>query len=360
MTSASTLTQPALTDESATAEFPFLDHEKVNISTGARSGLTIIVAVHSTTLGPALGGCRVWSYSGWGEALADALRLSRGMTSKNALAGLQLGGGKSVIVLEPGQQLTGELRRNAFLDLGDAVEALGGAYLTAEDVGTTAADMAVVSEVTEHAVGLPADQGGLGDPGAYTARGVYSALRETLRRTHGSTDPKGRKITIVGLGHVGSALAERLAAEGAVLTLSDINEAKRELASGLGADWVAPADAHRVPADVFMPAGVGGMLSPQVIDELEVAAVVGPANNQLARADGAEQLAARGILYAPDYLVNAGGVLYLGAEDDTIDERIARIDAIGDTLSRVFDEAESRGITTVVAADNLVNELLGK
>ncbi|WP_084766788.1 Glu/Leu/Phe/Val dehydrogenase dimerization domain-containing protein [Leucobacter komagatae] len=339
---------------------PFLDHEKVNISTGKRSGLTIIVAVHSTKLGPALGGCRVWSYGDWSEALADALRLSRGMTSKNALAGLDLGGGKSVIVLEPGQQLTGELRRNAFLDLGDAVEALGGAYLTAEDVGTTAADMAVVSELTEHAVGLPADQGGLGDPGEYTARGVYSALRETLRRTHGTPDAAGRKITIVGLGHVGSALATRLAGEGAILTLSDINDQKQALARELGADWVAPADAHRVPADVFMPAGVGGMLSPRVIDELDTSAVVGPANNQLAEADGAEQLAARGILYAPDYLVNAGGVLYLGAKDDSIEDRIARIDAIGDTLARVFDEAASQGITTVEAADNLVNALLRK
>ncbi|MFD1202834.1 Glu/Leu/Phe/Val dehydrogenase dimerization domain-containing protein [Leucobacter albus] len=351
---------PAPTLSERPTVFPLFDHEQVNISTGKRSGLTIIVAVHSTKLGPALGGCRVWSYDSWGEAAADALRLSRGMTSKNALAGLPLGGGKSVIVLAPGQQLTGELRRQAFLDLGDAVEALGGSYLTAEDVGTTAADMAVVAELTAHAVGLPADQGGLGDPGEYTARGVYSALRETLRRTHGTAETAGRKITIVGLGQVGSALATRLAGEGAELTLSDINDAKQELARELGAAWVSPADAHRVPADVFMPAGVGGMLSPRVIDELDTRAVVGPANNQLAEADGAEQLAARGILYAPDYLLNAGGVIYLGAEGDTIDERIARIDAIGETLGSVFDEAERSGVTTVAAADTLVNALLAK
>lgn len=340
--------------------FPHLDHEHVNISTGKRSGLTIIVAVHSTVLGPALGGCRVWSYANWGEALTDALRLAQGMTSKNALAGLAAGGGKSVIVLAPGQVLTGEERRNAFLDLGDAVEALGGAYKTAEDVGTTAEDMAVVAERTEHVVGLPQDQGGLGDPGDFTARGVHAALLEALRRLHGAADARDRKITIVGLGHVGSALARRLADEGAQLTLSDINEGKRQLAEELGASWVEPAEAHRVPADVFMPAGVGGMLSPTVIDELATVAVVGPANNQLAQADGAEQLAARGILYAPDYLVNAGGVIYLGADGDTMDERIARIDAIGATLARVFDEAAEQQVTTVAAADRLVAGMLAR
>lgn len=339
---------------------PLFEHEHVNISTGARSGLTIIVAVHSTVLGQALGGCRVWSYGDWTEALADALRLAQGMTSKNALAGLAAGGGKSVIVLAPGQVLTGQQRRDAFLDLGDAVEALGGAYRTAEDVGTTAADMAVVAERTAHVVGLPQDQGGLGDPGDYTARGVHSALLEALRRTHGEASAKGRKITIVGLGHVGSSLAKRLATEGAQLTLSDINEAKQELARELGASWVEPALAHTVPADVFMPAGVGGMLSPSVIDELAAGAVVGPANNQLAQADGAEQLAARGILYAPDYLVNAGGVIYLGADGDTIETRIERIDAIGETLSRIFDEAAEQGLTTVAAADRLVQGMIAR
>ncbi|KAM9863573.1 Glu/Leu/Phe/Val dehydrogenase family protein [Leucobacter sp. BZR 635] len=351
-------TSTGTTGDASQTLFGF-NHEHLNITTGPRSGLTIIIAVHNTVLGPALGGCRVWNYATTDEAVADALRLASGMTSKNALAGLAAGGGKSVIALAPGQKLTGEQRRDAFLDLGDAVEALGGAYLTAEDVGTTADDMAVVAERTAHAVGLPADQGGLGDPGDFTARGVHAALLEALRRTHGEADARGRKITIVGLGHVGSALARRLADEGAVLTLSDINEGKRELANDLGASWVLPAEAHRVPADVFMPAGVGGMLSPTVIDELDTVAVVGPANNQLAEANGAEQLAGRGILYAPDYLVNAGGVLYLGAAGD-LEEKLTRIDAIGSTLAQVFDEASAQGITTVAAADRIVEGMLAK
>lgn len=359
MTPASTLATSADSTAAASQSLTGFTHEHLNVSTGPRSGLTIIIAVHSTVLGPALGGCRVWNYGSWDEAVADALRLSSGMTSKNALAGLAAGGGKSVIALAPGQKLEGDQRRDAFLDLGDAVEALGGAYMTAEDVGTTAADMAVVAERTAHAVGLPEDQGGLGDPGDFTARGVHSALLEALRRTHGAADARDRKITIVGLGHVGSSLARRLADEGAQLTLSDINESKRELAAELGAEWVEPAAAHLVPADVFMPAGVGGMLSPQVIDELDTAAVVGPANNQLAEPNGAEQLAGRGILYAPDYLVNAGGVLYLGAEGD-LDARLARIDAIGGTLARVFDEAHEQGITTVAAADRVVEGMLAR
>lgn len=338
--------------------FATFDHEQLTVATGTRSGLTIAVALHSTALGPALGGCRLWSYNSRDEAVADALRLSEGMTSKNALAGLSSGGGKAVIALAPGQTLSPEERHAAFLDLGDIVEKLGGLYKTAEDVGTTAADMASVSERTKHVVGLPAGQGGLGDPGAYTARGVHAALQETLRRLTGETSASGRRITIVGLGHVGSALATQLASEGAHLTLSDINTAKKSLADELGAEWVSPETAHTVEADVFMPAGVGGMLTAKVISELNTRAVVGPANNQLAEPSGAEALAAREILYAPDYLVNAGGVIYLGAEDASIDEKIERIDAIGQTLSEVFDEAQASGITTIEAADRLVQQRL--
>ncbi|QHC61208.1 Glu/Leu/Phe/Val dehydrogenase family protein [Rathayibacter sp. VKM Ac-2760] len=348
----SSITSGSFTEAAPTAAT--FDHERVVVETGRRSGLTIIAAVHSTALGSAIGGCRVWNYSNWSDALADALRLSRGMTSKNALAGLHAGGGKSVIHLPLGATLAGQQRRDAFLDLGDIVESLGGTYRTAEDVGTTSTDMAVVSEQTTHVIGLPTEVGGLGDPAAYTARGVYSALSETVRRITGTTDVRELRITIVGLGQVGTHLASQLAAEGAHLTLSDINLAKQDLARSLGADWVSPATAHQIPADVFVPAGVGGMLSPTVINELAASAVVGPANNQLADPDGAEQLTKRGILYAPDYLVNAGGVIFLGAEDDTESNRLARIDAIGRTLATVFDEAHSSSITTVAAADRLV------
>ena len=334
-------------------------HEKVVAATGERSGLAMIVAVHSTTLGPALGGCRLWSYDSWGDALADALRLSSGMTSKNALAGLDAGGGKSVIMLPAGTALDGDARRDAFLDLGDLVESLGGSYRTAEDVATTSADMAVIAERTAHVVGLPTETGGHGDPAEYTARGVYAGLRETLRRSTGSADLTGRRITVAGLGQVGSRLATRLAAEGAVLTVTDFNPGRAVFAAELGAEWVAPDEAHRVPADVFVPAGVGGMLSDEVIAELAATAVCGPANNQLASPGADLALRARGILYAPDFLVNAGGVIRLGDELSDDEAVLARIDAIERTLGEVFDEAERSGVTTVEAADRLVAERLG-
>jgi leucine dehydrogenase len=282
------------------------------------------------------------------------------MTSKNALAGLHAGGGKAVIHLPVGSTLSGPQRRDAFLDLGDIVESLEGHYRTAEDVGTTSADMAVVAERTEHVLGLPTEIGGEGDPSEYTARGVYSALSETLRRITGRSDPRGRRITIVGLGQVGTHLASRLADEGAILTLSDINETKRAFATALGADWITSTEAHRVEADVFVPAGVGGMLTPTVINELAASAVVGPANNQLIHGDDAQLLAARGILYAPDYLVNAGGVIFVGAIDDSESDRLARIDSIGATLSAVFDEAAAHAITTVEASDRIVRARLAQ
>ena len=334
------------------------DHERVVAATGRRSGLAMIVAVHSTKLGPALGGCRLWSYDSWADGLADALRLSRGMTSKNALAGLDAGGGKSVIMLPAGAVLEGDARRDAFLDLGDLVESLDGSYRTAEDVATTSADMAVIAERTAHVVGLPTETGGHGDPAEYTARGVYAGMRETLRRATGSDDVAGRRVTVAGLGQVGSRLATRLAEEGAVLTVTDFNPARSQFAAEIDAAWVAPDEAHRVAADVFVPAGVGGMLSPEVIAELAATTVCGPANNQLARGDGDAQLRARGILYAPDYLVNAGGVIRLGDERSTDDEVFARIDAIAVTLGEVFDESERSGVTTVEAADRLVAERL--
>jgi leucine dehydrogenase len=335
------------------------NHETVVAATGKRSGLAMIVAVHSTKLGQALGGCRLWSYDSWADGLADALRLSVGMTSKNALAGLDAGGGKSVIMIPSGTILEGNARRDAFLDLGDLVESLGGSYRTAEDVATTSADMAIIAERTAHVVGLPTETGGHGDPAEYTARGVYAGLRETLRRATGSADITGRRFTIAGLGQVGSRLATRLAREGAVLTVTDFNPGRAQFATEIGAVWVAPDEAHRVPADVFVPAGVGGMLTREVIAELAATAVCGPANNQLAESDGDTQLRSRGILYAPDYLVNAGGVIHLADENSTDDEVLARIDAIELTLAAVFDESERNGITTVEAADRLVAERLG-
>ena len=200
---------------SHTLPLPEFAHERVEVRTGRRSGLFLAVALHSSVLGPALGGARVWSYDHWSDALGDVLRLSAAMTLKNAAAGLDAGGGKAVIRLAPGETLDGERRRAAFLDLGDAVESLGGLYRTAEDVGSTTDDMLVVSERTEHVVGLPDAVGGSGEPAGPTSIGVYEALRATLERVTGSPDVAGRRVTIAGLGQVGGRLAVRPRPRGA-------------------------------------------------------------------------------------------------------------------------------------------------
>ncbi|MFH8249546.1 Glu/Leu/Phe/Val dehydrogenase dimerization domain-containing protein [Microbacterium sp. B2969] len=336
-------------------------HERVEVITGRRSGLFIAVALHSSVLGSALGGARLWTYDHWSDALGDALRLSAAMTLKNAAAGLDAGGGKSVIRLEPGMTLDAERRRAAFLDLGDAVESLHGLYRTAEDVGSTTEDMLVVSERTEHVGGLPDAVGGSGEPAGPTSLGVYESLRATLERVTGSADVAGRRVTIAGLGQVGSRLAVRLAAEGARLAVTDVNPAKRDLARELGADWAEAGTEHLIPADVFVPAGIGGVLTDDVIDALDAKAVCGPANNPLASHEGADRLAARGILYAPDFVVNAGGVIYLDLEAKHLGTRaqiMDRVAAIGDTVRRIFDEAESRGVTPLEAAEGLAAERL--
>lgn len=344
-----------------TLPLPEFTHERVEVITGRRSGLVLTVALHSSVLGSALGGARLWTYPHWSDALGDALRLSAAMTLKNAAAGLDAGGGKSVIALPEGTVLDAERRRAAFLDLGDAVEALGGLYRTAEDVGSTTDDMLVVSERTAHVAGLPEAGGGSGEPAGPTSLGVYASLRATLERIAGTGEVAGRRITLSGLGQVGSRLAVRLAAEGAALTVTDVNPAKRDLARELGADWSVPGEEHLVPADVFVPAGIGGLLTDDVIDALDARAVCGPANNPLAARSGAERLAARGILYAPDFVVNAGGVIFLDLEAKRIGTRaeiIDRVTAIGDTLRRVFDEAEARGVTPLAAAEGLAAERL--
>lgn len=344
-----------------TLPLPDFSHERVEVITGRRSGLFIAVALHSSVLGSALGGARLWTYPHWSDALGDALRLSAAMTLKNAAAGLDAGGGKSVIALPPGTMLDTDRRRAAFLDLGDAVESLHGLYRTAEDVGSTTEDMLVVSERTVHVVGLPDAVGGSGEPAGPTSLGVYESIRASLERVAGTADVAGRRITISGLGQVGSRLAVRLSAEGAHLTVTDVNPAKRDLAIELGADWIAPGEEHLVPADVFVPAGIGGLLTDDVIDALDAKAVCGPANNPLADHSGAERLAARGILYAPDFVVNAGGVIYLDLEAKHLGSRpeiMERVAQIGDTVRRIFDEAEARGVTPLEAAEGLAAERL--
>lgn len=340
-------------DPFSTAPFT---HERVLISTGARSGLIITVAVHSTKLGQALGGARIWQYDTWMDATADALRLSAAMTLKNAAAGLNRGGGKAVIHIPRGVDLTPERKRDAMLDLGDAVESLGGSYMTAEDVGSSAELMAVVAERTAFVCGLPPEQGGVGEPADATAAGVHASIVATLDEIFGTAELKDRHIVISGLGQVGGRLARSLAAAGARLSVADVNPAKGELARELGAAWIDVDDALTLEADLFVPCGLGGVLTPEVIAKLNVHGVVGAANNQLESPECATLLAERGILWAPDFVVNAGGVIYLSmasepeADSSAIDARVA---AIGDTLATIFANSREHGITTLAAAEQL-------
>lgn len=342
---------------------PPLDHEELYVRRGVRSGLPVIVAIHSTARGPSLGGCRLWSYADVTLAVRDALRLSRAMTYKAAAADLPLGGGKGVIALPAGTALSGARRRDALLDFGDAVQTLGGRYLTAEDVGISSRDMLVVAERTEHVTGLPRARGGSGDPSPLTALGVEASIRATCAHAFGDPSLRGRSIAILGLGHVGARLAARCARAGATLVLSDVDPGKRALAERLGARWTTPGRALSAKVDVLSPCALGAVFTEETVGRLRCRAIAGAANNQLAHDGIAELLAARGILFAPDFVVNAGGianiVVELGGPYDAAAAR-RRVRAIGDTLAEVFAAADAGGVTPLAAANALAERRLAE
>jgi len=321
---------------------------------GPRSGLFCVVAVHSTVRGPSLGGCRMWTYDDNRAAIRDALRLSEGMTFKSAVAGLPLGGGKGVIVLRPGEPLDGRRRRAALTDFGEAVERLGGTYVTAEDVGTSTRDMTVIAKATSHVSGLSRRAGGSGDPSPYTALGVLHAITATAERALGSPSLKGRTIAVVGLGHVGLRVAKLLHRAGAKLVVADIDPAKRDDAARLDATWATPAEAMAAAVDVLVPCALGGVLDHDSVPQLQTPAIAGAANNQLASADVADLLRERGVLWAPDFVANAGGIVNIAVERDPEgydpDRATTRVAGIGDTLRRIYDDAHAAGTTPLSAA----------
>ncbi|GGK31322.1 Glu/Leu/Phe/Val dehydrogenase [Salinarimonas ramus] len=323
----------------------FDDHERILFAHDAASGLEAIVAIHSTRLGPAAGGCRMWPYASEEEAIADALRLSRGMTYKNAVAGLDLGGGKAVIIADPRTQKTPELLR-AF---GRAVETLGGRYVTAEDVGVSVEDMEIVRETTAHVAGLSSGAHASGDPSPVTARGVFEGVRRAMKVATGSDDLAGRTVAVQGLGHVGRHLCALLHAAGARLVVSDIDPARIADAERVfDARAVAPDAIVATEADVFAPCALGGVLDDVSIPRLKARIVAGAANNQLARPEHADALHARGILYVPDFALNAGGIINVAREiegrtdERWLDERLARM---VDNIEAILVEARDRGVS---------------
>jgi leucine dehydrogenase len=331
----------------------FDGHEQVVFSQNGRHGLKSIIAIHNTTLGPALGGCRIWDYETEGAALSDVLRLSRGMSYKAALAGLPLGGGKSVILADSRTEKTPGMMRA----MGRAVERLGGRYIIAEDVGAEVADMDEIARETRHVSGL---SGGAGDPSPWTAEGVFLSLRAAVRHRLGR-DLSGVRVSVTGLGHVGSNLCRLLAQAGVRLLVSDIREeAIARMVEAHGAAAVPVGEAHTVEADVFAPCALGAGLNEATIPQIAALIICGAANNQLAVAGDDARLAERGILYAPDYLVNAGGLISVARPSTGLSDAEARakLERIPETLLHVFELAEREGVAPGAAADRLAQARL--
>jgi len=330
---------------------PGTEHELVLQAEDERAGYRAIVAIHNTRLGPACGGTRLWRYDSDAAALADALRLSRAMSYKAAAAGLSMGGGKAVIIAD---HANGS-REDLFRAHGRLVEHLGGRYITAEDVGTSYEDMAIVRRETKHVAGLR-------DPSPFTARGALRALQAAARWRWGTDELRGRAFALQGCGNVGGALAAMLQDAGARLLVADVDEARARKVARSDIDRVVPAETiATLPADGFVPCALGGILNDLSIPQLQCQIVVGAANNQLAEPADADRLAARGILYGPDYIANAGGVIDGARSLFGWTEERARttIDAIYDTMLEIFASAERQGVTPATAADRIAEARLG-
>ncbi len=331
-------------------------HEEIVFWYDREIGLRAIVAIHDTSLGPALGGCRMWQYAEEEEAVTDALRLSRGMTFKNSAMGLDMGGGKAVLWADSESDKTEAL----FRSFGRLVQSLGGRYITAEDVGVTAEDMAIVARETRYVGGLAENSG---DPSPVTARGVFEGICAALEAVDGRSAVDGRHVAVQGLGHVGCGLVELLVNAGATVTATDIHAAAGQAAAArLGARWVEPAAIYDVPCDVFAPCALGAILNDDTIPRLQCKVVAGSANNQLAEERHGAMLRQRGILYAPDFVINGGGVVNVADEFHPDgyhrDRAITRVRAIGDQLREVFQIADREGISTSDAANHLALQRL--
>jgi leucine dehydrogenase len=334
------------------------DGEEVAVRHDATGDAWMFVCVHSTALGPGCGGTRMKTYATPHDALGDGLRLSAAMSDKNATAGLPLGGGKAVLAVP--EIPRGEARRDLLLRYADLVTSLGGTYITACDMNTTERDMDLIGERTEHVFGRSVSHGGSGSSAPSTAIGVFHGIRASVDHRFGSPELRGRTIVVQGVGAVGRRLADLLADVGATLVISDVDEVRaKETAAELGAEVVTAEEAVSAPCDVFSPCATGGILNAASIPNLRCEIVAGAANNQLAEPSDAERLSERGILYAPDFVVNAGGIIHLSSlellgEDEAT--RDARLAGIGATLTQVFELARSDGVSTGEAARRVALE----
>ncbi|HHW03793.1 MAG TPA: Glu/Leu/Phe/Val dehydrogenase [Thermoanaerobacterales bacterium] len=333
-------------------------HEQIVFCSDPAAGLKAIIAIHSTVLGPALGGLRMWNYRSEEEALIDVLRLSRGMTYKNAAMGLELGGGKAVIIGDPQKDKSPEL----FRAFGRFVESLGGRYITAEDVGTCEEDMYYIARETSHVLGLA---GKSGNPSPVTAYGVFLGIKACAEWVFGSDDLRGRKVALQGLGHVGMEVARLLRESGAEVTAADIYPYRaKEAREKLGIKIVEPEKIYDLPCDIFSPCALGAVINEDTVERFKCRIVAGAANNQLKDGSFAKRLKDRGILYAPDYIINGGGVISVAEELSgmpySLDRVFRKLSVIPARLKEIFALAVSEGITTAEAADRATEKRFEK
>ncbi|GAB3052314.1 Glu/Leu/Phe/Val family dehydrogenase [Virgibacillus ainsalahensis] len=331
------------------------DYEQMVICQDKNSGLKAIIAIHDTTLGPALGGTRMWTYDTEEEAIEDALRLAKGMTYKNAAAGLNLGGGKTVIMGDPKKDKNPEM----FRAFGRYIQGLNGRYITAEDVGTTVNDMGLIHMETDFVTGVSADSGSSGDPSPVTAYGVYRGMKAAAKEAYGDDSLEGKTIAIQGVGSVAYKLCEYLNQEGANLIVSDINkEAVNRAVEAFGAKACEPDAIYDVDCDIYSPCALGATINHDTISRLKAKVIAGSANNQLKSSEHGDIIHEKGIVYAPDYVINSGGVINVADELDGYNQERAmrKVETIYDSLNRVFEISRRDQIPSYVAANRMAEE----
>lgn len=334
----------------------FDDHEQIVFCNDKDTGLKAIIGIHNTVLGPALGGTRMWNYSNEWEALNDVLRLSRGMTFKSAITGLNLGGGKAVIIGDAKTQKTPELMRR----FGEFVHSLSGKYITAEDVGMATEDMDTVREVTPYVTGISESKGGAGNPSPITAYGVFMGMKAAAKFKYGSDVLEDKSVYVQGIGHVGEGLVEHLVNEGAKVTIADINQERlEEIRSMYGVTIYDGNDIYSEPMDIYAPCALGATINEDTVYRIQADIVAGAANNQLAEENKHGRiLQERGIVYAPDFLINAGGIINVYAELENYDrqEIMRKTENIYNTTLEILDNAKVNNLTTHAAALNIARE----
>lgn len=331
------------------------DYEQLVFCQDKNSGLKAIICIHDTTLGPALGGTRMWNYETEEEAIEDAIRLGRGMTYKNAAAGLNLGGGKTVIIGDPLKDKNEEM----FRAFGRFIQGLNGRYITAEDVGTTVADMDLIHEETDFVTGISPAFGSSGNPSPVTAYGCYIGMKAAALEAFGDDSLEGKTVTVQGVGNVAYTLCEYLHKEGANLIVTDINkDAVQRAVDNFGATAVEPNDIYSQEADIFAPCAMGAIINDDTIPQLKVKVIAGSANNQLKEQRHGDELEARGIVYAPDFVINSGGVINVADElyGYNNERAMKRVETIYDSISRIFAISKRDGIPSYQAADRMAEE----